>query len=186
MMQYDVIKKGKMNMRFTKHERIRYELFEQLLPVLLCNSEKEEMESTLNFMIYNGHEFVCDCYKQLCEDDGVDYPYSDNDFKVNYFEKGGLKYIQIILPFIIPSTGANNILRAYVLYSGDESDIKAYKYFIIKDFINDKKIAILNISSDERGLLGHDLTSHRGNMDYEYWKLAQDYITLVTRELEKK
>lgn len=82
----------------------------------------------------------------------------ENDFKVNYFERGGVKFVQVILPEIEPSENKNNILRAYLLYSGTNDAIKTYKYFVIKHFAEGDKIAIVNIVPDDIGFLGHDLT----------------------------
>ena len=173
-------------MEFTVYEKLRYELFEQLLPVLLCTGTKEEKESTLYFLIHNGNEFVHDSFKELCDMDGVDYPYADDDFKVNYFKRGGVNYVQIMLPEIKASEGVNDILRAYVLYSEVDGNIDRYKYFIIKKFAEGNKTAILNVSSEERGLLGHDLTVHAGDMDYEYWALVNNYATLLSQDFEEE
>lgn len=173
-------------MGFTVYEKLRYELFEQLLPVLLCTGTEEEKESILNLLIHNGHELIHDSFKELCDMDKVEYPYADNDFEVNYFERGGVNYVQIMLPEIEASEGINDILRAYVLYSEVDGNIDRYKYFIIKKFAEGNKTAILNVSSEERGLLGHDLTDHDGDMDYEYWALINNYATLLSQDFEKE
>lgn len=176
----------KTAMEFTVYEKLRYELFEQLFPVLLCTGTEEEKTSTLHFMIHNGNEFVHDSFEELCDMDGVEYPYAENDFKVNYFKRGGVNYVQILLPEIEVSKGMNDILRAYVLYSEVDGKIERYKYFIIKKFVEGNKTAILNVSSEKRGLLGHDLTNHVGDMDYEYWALVNNYATLLSKDFEEE
>lgn len=112
---------------------------------------------------------------------------SKPDFEVNYFERGGINYVQIILPEIIPSKGANNILRAYVLYSGRDGKIDAYKYFLIKKFAENGQLSIVNKDGPKDiGLLGHELTKHVGDMEYEYWALANDYAMLMVREFREE
>ena len=118
-------------MKITEYERIRYELFEYLFPVLLFTGEEEEKIETFRCFIDYGVDYVHDSFEELCLMDGFVYPYLDNDFEVNYFERGGINYVQIILPENIPSEGANNILRAYILYSKMISIKRLTIYFIM-------------------------------------------------------
>lgn len=174
-------------MKITEYEKIRYELFEYLFPVLLFTGEEEERIETLRCFIDYGVDYVHDSFEELCLMDGFVYPYLDNDFEVNYFERGGINYVQIILPENIPSEGANNILRAYILYSKKNDTILEYKYFVIVKFAENGQILIINKEGkDSPGLLGHELTEHTGDMEYEYWALANDYAMLMVQKYRKE
>ena len=72
------------------------------------------------------------------------------------------------------------------MYSEVDGNIDRYKYFIIKKFAEGNKTAILNVSSEEKGLLGHDLTDYDGDMDYEYWALINNYATLLSQDFEEE
>lgn len=173
-------------MDYTVYELLRYELFEQLFPVLLFSGIKKERKQALYDFTHGGSDFIHVCFEELCKEDGVPYPYSENDFKVNYFERGGVKFVQIILPEIEPSKNKNNIFRAYLMYSEVKGSIKTYKYFVIKHFAEGDKTVIVNLVPDEIGFLGHDLTEHKGDMEYEYWKLVNDYATLIAQDFTAK
>lgn len=172
-------------MKFTVYEQFRYELFEQLLPAMLFDGTDEERWKTLELLVYDGENMAHNCFADLCEMDGVDYPYDDNDFKAENFVRGGVHFVKISLPEIENSKGINDVLRAYVLYSKVDDRIDTYKYFVIKKFASENRISILNIDS-KKALLGHELTEHSGDMDYEYWALANNYATLLLKDFEEE
>ena len=62
-----------------------------------------------------------------------------------------------------------------------------YKYFVIVKFAENGQISIINKEGkDSPGLLGHELTEHTGDMEYEYWALANDYAMLMVQKYRKE
>lgn len=45
-------------------------------------------------------------------------------------------------------------------------------------------MVIISISFKET-LLGYELTEYAGDMDYEYWTLANDYAVLLLKDLDE-
>lgn len=174
---------GLIKMDFDKYDCLRYELFEVLLPKMLHTGTEEEKQNILQALLTYGGAFVHDMFAQMCEEDGVPYPYSNADYKVNVFERGGIHYIQVLLPKI--ETAVNNILRAYVLYIKKDGNISKCKYFLIKEFAENGKIHIIHANSGKRGLIGEELTGHKEDLDYEYWKLANDYSKLLIKDFRQ-
>ncbi len=168
-------------MSYTVYEKIRYELFEKLLPAVLCTGTKKERKEALKVLMEQGENFVRDGFVKFCEQDRVEYPYRKQDFQVNRFERGGIYYVQFMLPKEKVTPGNNDILRAYILYSvkKETGEIAAYKYFIIKHFADKDDTVVIHIDSEEMGAIGHTLTGHEGDMEYEYHKLAKDYVTVL-------
>lgn len=171
-------------MDFDKYDCLRYELFEILLPKMLHTGTEEEKSGVLQALLIHGGTFVYDMFAQMCEQDDVPCLYNNSDFQVHTFERGGIHFVQILLPEI--DTSVNNILRAYILYSKKDNQISRYKYFLIKEFMDNGKTHIIHANSEKRGLLGEDLTDHKGDMDYEYWKLANDYSKLLIKDFRKE
>jgi len=171
-------------MEFTIHDKIRYEFFEALLPEILCNGDKEEIDKYIHYVIDEGERFIPDMVEELYSDDGVECPFKPEEYEINRFVRGGINFVQIILPKL--ETKVNDIQRAYLLYSQKDGKITEYKYFIIKRFFETESTFIVTVSSTERGLLGAELTDKLGDFDYEYWKLAQNYCELICIDCEEE
>jgi len=171
-------------MEFTIHDKIRYEFFEALLPEILCNGDENEKRTYLSYVINDAEQFIPDMVEELYTDDGETCPFQQKDYAINRFERGGIYYVQINLPMF--ESKVNEIHRAYLLYNQKDDSITDYKYFIIKKFYETGCVHIVNVSSTKRGLLGTELTDKIGDMEYEYWKLAQNYCELICMDAEEK
>ena len=164
---------------YDKYDLLRCEFFEYLLPGLVYGGTQEEQIQLIETLEADGSGLIHYLFDKLCKEDGVEYPYTGNDFKVNMIERGGIHYIQICLPGY--NSEINDVLRAYILYTHDrETDaIVEWRYFLVKRFWNGGKVSILHIAADDEKLLGDDLTDKENDMENEYRKLAKNYAVLL-------
>ena len=102
---------------YDKYDLLRCEFFEYLLPGLVYGGTQEEQLQLLQSLEDDGSGLIHYLFDKLCKEDGVEYPYTDNDFKVNMIERGGIHYIQICLPGYNPEI--NDVRRAYIVYLND-------------------------------------------------------------------
>lgn len=174
-----------MEKEYNYYDYLRYELFEILIPRMLYKGTRRENNKFFQLLLQEKKKLVHDMYQTLCEDDGLPYPYEQEDFEVEIFSRGNINVLQILLPPNNPDI--SNILRVYLLFTKctDKGLIK--KYFVIKKFDNGR-IFNLHITSDIEGVLGGELTAHIGDMQYEYWLLVRDYIRTIVQDMrtEKK
>lgn len=59
------------------------------------------------------------------------------------------------------------------------------RYFVIKRF-KDGSVFNFCITPEMEKLLGEELTGHVGDMEYEYWKLARDYLRVIFRNSQSE
>lgn len=168
-----------MTGNYDKYDLLRYEFFEYLLPGLVYGGMQQEQLSLLKALEEIGSEFIHSLFDELCKEDGEEYPYTEKDFKVNLLERGGIHYIQIFLPGY--NSKINDVLRAYILYTNDRetNEIVEWRYFLIKRFWNGGKIHIWYIAPDDEKYLGDELTDKADEMEYEYWRLARNYMMVL-------
>ena len=170
---------------YDNYDLLRCEFFEYLFPGLVYGGTQEEQLQLIETLEEDGSGLIHYLFEKLCKEDGVEYPYTDNDFKVNLIERGGIHYIQICVPGYNPEI--NDVLQAYILYTNDrETDaIVEWRYFLIKRFWDGGKVSILHITADDEKLLGDDLTDKENDLEYEYWKLARNYMSVIAENIKE-
>lgn len=161
-----------MESDFNYIDGVRWEFFELMFPKLLYKGSDEARSGLFSSLRGNGQEFIYSVFCQMCEEDGSECPYGATDFKVKVFSRGTLEFIQIILPPYNP--GISDIVRAYILCSGDSD----FRYFLIKHF-KEGDTFILYADPEFRVLKMEELTAHVDDIDYEYWRLAVSYLTIM-------
>lgn len=167
-----------MDQNFSYPEYIKVLLFEHLLPQMLYTGEGKD--DLFNSLRYDGQNLILYLVDELYQEDNQNCPYSTGDFKVEILNRGGIGMMRIDLPQ--GSEDVCGILRAYILFVGNDDIIAHKKYFIIKRFPNGK-VFIIHINLQIEGLLGEELTDNAGDIEYEYWKLAQNYTTIILPDL---
>ena len=170
---------------YDKYDLLRCEFFEYLLPGLVYGGTQEEQIQLIETLEADGSGLIHYLFDKLCKEDGVEYPYTGNDFKVNVIERGGIHYIQICLPGYNPEI--NDVRRAYIVYLNDRrtNEMVVWRYFLIKRFWEGGKTAILYIAPDDEKLLGADLTDKENDLEYEYWKLAKNYMSVIAKNINE-
>ena len=170
-------------LEFDQYDKMKYELFEQLLPTLLYDDRDNVGDYLLQMLEDNSDEAVYDLFCKLCEDDKVDCPYKASDFAINRYEEGGVRFIELSLPE--SSDQITHVVRAYVLiaHGRKNPDEKFVRYFIIKKFRKTGQIYILYVSADDELQLGSELTDHADDREYERRALGRDYLLVVAKEL---
>lgn len=169
-----------MEQKYTYYDYLRHELFEVLIPRMLYKGTGEENSQFFQLLFRENKQLIRDMFQTLCEDDSVPYPYHDTDFDTEILRRGGIQFLQIVLPPGSPEI--SDVLRAYLMCAtkGDGSPI--IKYFVIRRF-EDGSVFILNITPEAEELLGEELTEHIGDMEYEYWRLVRDFARMVIRDM---
>ena len=167
-------------MEWTPEIQFRYELFEVLLPSLLFTGDEEDQESALHELKSGGNDLIYDCFAELCDMDQVTCPYEKDDFQVNYFNRGGVDFVQILLPEMEPKDDINDLLRVYLLSANNQGE-QIDKYFIVKTFADTGQTFIIYKDKPmDLGTLGFELTDKLGDMEHEYWLLARQFVSLLT------
>lgn len=157
---------------FSYVDKIRWEFFEKLLPKLLYNENKKVHRKTFDALKNNGQDFIYLILQQMCEEDAVECPFEMKDFKVKNFSRYNVHFIQISLPPYNPNI--SDIIKAYILYSKDSEKL----YFFIKRF-KEGKTFLLYVNSMLQVLKIEELTEYVNDMNYEYWRLAVDYLMIL-------
>lgn len=169
-----------MEKKYNHYDYLRWELFEKLIPSMLYKGTEEQKEEFFQSLIHDGKNVIHSLYDIICEEDKLPYPYEKEDFEVNVFERGGINFLQILFPSYNPNI--NDILRTYLLFSKLADGSYMIRYFVIKRFRSGNVFNIY-VTPEEENLLGEELTDHVGDMEYEYWKLARDYVKVVLQDI---
>lgn len=162
--------------KISPQDCLRYELFECLLPRLVYTGTKKEQDRVLNALRYDGPNFIHTLFAEMCQEDQIACPYHITDFKVKCVERGGISMVQVELPRHNPDI--SDILRIYLLFQECDNDVIGKKYFLIKRFY-DGQTFIVHINENNEGILGEELTQHAADMEYEYWRLANEYARAI-------
>lgn len=170
------LRKARGGGTFHHFDGVRWEFFEEILPKLLYSEKEEIRREAFESLRDNGQDFICSMLRQMCEDDGVGFPYEREDFAVTVFERHDIHFIQMDLPPYNP--GISGVVRAYVLYTGSSDRL----YFFIKHF-TEGDMVLLYVSPKLQVLKTGELTGHAGDMNYEHWKLAVDYL-MILRDMQ--
>ncbi len=158
-------------MEFRCIDGLKWELFEELLPKLLYMQNEEREDDFFHVLKERGQNIVYEILRQLCEEDQAECPYEADAFSVSCFSRASLHFIQMNLPPYNPSI--NDIVRAYIVYSDETEPL----YFLIKHF-KEGETFILYVTSDFQVLKADELTRHEEDRNFEYWKLAVNYLTI--------
>ncbi len=153
-------------------DSICYGYFRYLLPSMIYEGTEEENKSFFNALVDDKEELIFSLFNEMCAEDKIACPYSKEDFKVNIFERGNINFLQIAIPLQNP--GGSGLLRAYMLYSEHDDEYSNIRYFAIIRFENGQ-IYNTYIDSEQKGILGEELTGHPDEMEYEYWRIVNDY-----------
>lgn len=172
-----------MNKMYTDYDRLRIELFEILFPRMIYGGSEEERNETFNALREDGSNLVHDLYASMCVQDQLEYPYSENDFTVEVLERGGIGIIQINFPEY--NQQINDVVRAYILFSGKDGSASNRKYFAIKRFSENGKVFVFHVDTAYEPFIGEELTEQFGDMEHEYWKLVRDYARLIVKDLRQ-
>ena len=169
---------------YDKYDLLRCEFFEYLLPGLVYGGTQEEQIQLIETLEADGSGLIHDLFDKLCKEDGVEYPYTGNDFKVNVIERGGIHYIQICLPGY--NSEINDVLRAYILYTHERKSGKQvhWKYFLVKRFWNGGIINILYVDHQGERWLEDKVLQDTKDMEYEYQNLAKEYLRMLILEVQ--
>lgn len=165
-----------MEKEYDRYDCLRFELFETLIPEILYKGTEKEKNDFFGLLKQSGKNFIHVMYQALCEEDGLPYPYENIDFEVEFFQKGRVNFLQILLPPY--NQNISDILRVYLLFTKSDDNGDTRRYFLIKRF-RDGKIFILYINPEGKKLLGEELTKHAGDMEYEYWRLMRLYSQII-------
>ena len=168
---------------FNKYDVLKYELFECLLPGLLYTGTLEEQLSVITELEDEKENLIQQLLGRMCEEDGIEYPFEEDAFRISRYEQGGVHFIEIAIPESDPQI--NYALRAYILYA-NEREVKErihWRYFLVKKFCEKGHVHILYVTPDREMLLGDELTDRVDDREYERRCLARNFFAVLVREL---
>ncbi len=174
-----------MEKEYNLYDCLQSELFEILLPRMLFTGTRKEQEDFFRFMLEKKQVMIHDLFEVLCKNNHVPYPYRASDFEVEMLERGGISFLQILIPKQPESR--SDILRVYLLFMEGNDGRCIKKYFVIRR-LDDGTVFILHITPGLKGILGKELTDCLGDMEKEYLELARDFVAYWVQDTraEKK
>lgn len=151
--------------------------------MLYTGTEQEQYEVILS-LIADGTGFIQRLLKICCDDDGVPYPYQDDDFCVSMLKcSNGANLFQIDLPEY--NKDINDIVRVYIVFNVRDGEILFKKYFLVKWFVKDQQERVIYIDPKEGGYIGTDLTEHMGDVAYERNSVMKDCARVLIRDINR-
>ena len=170
-------------MEFTKQEMIKLEFFQALLPMLIYNSDVEEQKEFFETLCNDGNGLLHELMSEMCNDDGVEYQYSNHNYAVECLEVGGFHVIKIDLPVI--NQNINDVKRAYLVSARvkESGELAEHRYFSIKYDSETGKTYIQFTALNREIYLGDELTEKEDDIDYELWRLARNYVSVLSNKI---
>lgn len=168
--------------KYNKYDLLKYELFEQLLPRLLYTLSEEQKKVFLEEIEAEAGNMVYELFKRLCDEDGIDCPYCEDDFPAEAVHEGGLSFISVAIPE--SEFQVNQVLRVYFLTAHERQNHEKQhtRYFYIKKFIDKGMVHVMYISPKEEPMLGDELTNHMDDRAYERRALARNFMIILMDE----
>lgn len=151
-------------------ERLRYELFDKLLPMMLYQGTDKEREAFFTTLHDDGQSLIYAMLQDMCRHDKIECPYALEDFGVNITSYENIGFIQINLPAC--NDKCNATLRAYLLFPQKADAAHNCLYFIIKRF-QDGSVYILHINRECNALIIEKLTGNCHGINYEHSRLME-------------
>lgn len=169
---------------FDQYDKLKYELFEQLLPVLLYEEKDDVGKILLEELEAEYDGAVYDLFCRLCEDDKIECPYDKCDLAIKKYEMSGIQFIELSLPET--TANINHAVRAYVLtaYGRKEPEKKYVRYLYIKKFHKIGQLYVMYISKDEELQLGSEVTDYTDDFERERRIVGRDFLMVLAKELE--
>lgn len=158
------------------HDRLRWELFEKLMPQMLYCGDDDERNKIFESLREDAQGLTYYIYQSVCGIDKEECRYKAEDFQAEVLSRGNIGMIKIRLPEHNPDV--SDILRVYVVYSEKADELSSRLYFIVKRFV-EGQVVIMYINSQLEALSVEEITDHAGNMEYEYWRIAVNYARII-------
>lgn len=169
---------------FSQHDLMRFEFFEHLLPHLIYTGTPKQQDEILGYLREDGMNFIQEMIAVMCNQDQIEYPYKDTDFFVERLERGGAELIRMDLPAY--SKQHNDIIRAYLVTIKAPDGKLIKKYYTIRYFV-EGPVCIMYVDADGEIWVNEKLDMDRfGDMEYEYWRVANCFVWKSVDELIKK
>lgn len=169
---------------FDKLDLLKSELFECLLPAMVYRGEAVVRELVLDNLESEYQDSVYKLFERLCEEDGINCPYTEEAFKIDRVEEGGLQFIIMSLPE--SHHKVNQILRAYIVYAWERKnpEKRQVRFFYIKRFCNNDEIYVMYVSPTGEIMLGDEVTNYMGDVVAERRIVARSFIVDLLNELQ--
>lgn len=165
---------------YDKKDLLKVEMFEHLFPGLFYHGTQKEQLDTIDVMLKDGNNFIKYIYHKICAEDGIEYPYTDDDFKVDTFERGGIYFIRLHVPGRNPDI--TEVHRVYILYTKlrDTQEIVYWRYFTIKKFWDSKETFLFYIDPEMNILIGDEVPDDDLNKEVNI--VAHTYLHMIASE----
>lgn len=170
-------------MEYAKQEIVKLEFFQTLLPMLIYKGSDEEKKDFFQSLCNDGNNLLHELLSEICGDDGIVYEYSNHNYAVERMEVGGLHVVKIDLPPL--NKNINDIKRAYLVSARvkETGELTEHRFFSIKYDAETGKSYIQFSAPDGVIYLGDELTDKEDDINYELWRLARNFIAVMSKNV---
>lgn len=169
-------------MNYDHGDLLKAEMFEHLFPGLFYHGTKKDQLITIDEMTKTGKQLLEYLFRKMCDEDGKTYPYPDDYFDVETFERGGMSFIQIHAPLRNPSV--SEIYRVYIVYTRNRStqELVYWRYFFVKKFWDTQLSFPFYIDPEMNILIGDEVPDNQNDFDHEIWQISHTYLHVIASE----
>ena len=169
---------------FEPQELMRFEFFEYLLPFLVHTGTEEERQDTYTALKEDGCRFLYEMFEVMCNQDQVENPFRETDFKVTVFVRGGFELLKIDLPPYNPAH--NDVLRAYLVSVREKDGTHRKKCFTIRYFV-EGKTCVMYIDEELETWLAEELDRERlDDPEYEYRRVVNCFVVSYLKDMKEE
>ncbi len=167
----------------TKQELIKLEFFQTLLPMLIYKGTDEEKKIFFESLCNDGNSLLHELLGEIFADDGIEYEYNSHNYDVECLEVGGLHVVKINLPPI--NKKINDVKRVYLVSARvrDTGELAEHRFFSIKYDAETGKSYIQFSAPNREIYLGDELTEKEDDLNYELWRLARNFIAVMSKNV---